>query len=82
MMGEEVFQLHVATPTYATNTMPLDKARQEISLTMVFFAGSQKGLHSMLVPTRSSFPAGVQQGLLYLLMTNYAMATKQNGHWS
>ena len=33
MMGEEVFQMHVATPTYATRPMSLYKIKQETSST-------------------------------------------------
>ena len=56
MMGEEVFQLHVAIPTYATCPMSLYKTRQ-----------TQQGFLSWRA-TGSSFPAGVQKGLLYLLV--------------
>ena len=59
MMGEEVFQLHVATSTYATRPMSLYKARQE-TRNRVFFP--------YRCTTGSSFSAGVQQGLLSLLM--------------
>ena len=49
-MGEEVFQLHVATPTYATRPLSLYKARQETKSTGFSFpAGASKGL---------LFPAG------------------------
>ena len=47
MMGEEVFQLHVATPTYATYPLSLYKARQETTSTGN--AGAQHGLLSLLV---------------------------------
>ena len=55
MMGEEVFQLHVAAPTYATCPKSIYKARQETSPTEVFPCWRATG---------SSFPAGVQNGPL------------------
>ena len=65
-MGEEVFQLHVATPTYATHPV--------LSSTRCYFvAGVQEGLLSLLVCNRvyargSSLPDGVSQGTLSLLV--------------
>ena len=50
-MGEEEFQLHVATPTYATHPMSLYNTRQ-----------AQQDCLSLLVLNRSSVPAGVQKG--------------------
>ena len=60
MMGEEVFQLHVATPAYATHPMSLYKARHKtISTGSSFPAGVQKGHIVLLVP---------KKGLLSLLV--------------
>ena len=56
MMGEEVFQLHVAAPTYTTCPKSLYKARQAQQLFPCWCA------------TVSFFPAGVQKGLLSLLV--------------
>ena len=83
MMGEEVFQLHVVTPTYATGVHVLrlftksDKKQTQQNLLSSFSAGVQpssfpagekKGLLSLLVLYRVFFPAGASQGLLSLLM--------------
>ena len=57
MMGEEVFQLHVATPTYATHPISLYKTRDK--LIMVFFP---------CWCITGSFSTGMQQGLLSLLV--------------
>ena len=60
LMGEEVFQLHAATSTYATHPMSLYKASHEKKLNKVFF-------HCLYL-TESSFPTGALQGFLSLLM--------------
>ena len=50
MMGEEIFQLHVATPTCATHPMSLDYTRQGTRFTGSYFpADVQQGLLSQLV---------------------------------
>ena len=68
MIGEEVFQLHVATPIYASQSMFIYKARQKKKerkkLNMIFFP--------CWCTTGSSFPAGVQKGNLSLLLINRA----------
>ena len=68
MMGEDVFQLHVAISTYATRPTSLSKAKQGASLIRSSFpAGAQQDLLSLLVrkgvfpcwcAIGSSFPAG------------------------
>ena len=66
MMGEEVFQLHVATPTYATRSMSLYKARQETSSTGSSFpTGAQQGLLPLLGANESSFPADASSTLKF-----------------
>ena len=88
IMGEEVFQLHVASYEYTSYVSLQDQTRDKFK--MVFFP--------CWCATVSSFPAGVQKGFLALLvfyrvffpcwcftnflLLNVAMATKQNGHWS
>ena len=70
-MGEEVFQLHVATPTptpYATYLMSLYKTRE-----------AQHGLLSLLVCNRVFFPCWC---FTNVLLSIFAMATKQIGRWS
>ena len=86
MMGEEVFQLHVATPTYAPRPMSLYKARQEKRPTGSFFPAHHYRVFPCWYATGSSFPAGVQESSLLVLYKfptlNFVMVTKQNGHWS
>ena len=56
-MGEQVFQLHVATPTYDTHPTSLYRARQETNSTGTSFpTDTQQGLLSLLVPKRIYFP--------------------------
>ena len=50
MMGEIVFQLHIATPTYATGPMFLHKARQKFN----------RVIFPCWCTTGSSFPVGMQ----------------------
>ena len=80
MMEEEVVQLHVATPTYATHPVSLQGHRKASSpgssfpagvLVLIrssFPAGAKQGFLSLLVLNRSSFLAGAKQGFLSLLM--------------
>ena len=75
MMREEIFQLHVATPTYATCPMSLYKTRDKLN--MVFFpcwyttgsfsAGMQQSSYSANMQ-KSSFPSGAEMGLFSLLV--------------
>ena len=51
-MGEEIFQLHFATPIYATCSMSLYKARQETSSKRLVL----DSLLSLLVLNRIIFP--------------------------
>ena len=80
-MGEEVFQLHVATPTKCyTSYVKLNRVFLPCwcATGSSFPAGVEQGILSLLVCNRVffpcwcatgySFPAGVQQGLLFLLV--------------
>ena len=64
-MGEEVFQLHVATPTYIYATHP-DKAPLGLLSSQV----RNRVFFPCGCATVSSFPAGAQQGILLLLVCN------------
>ena len=73
MMAEKVFQLHVATPTYATHpNMSLYKTREETSSIESQSKGSSfsVGVQQARIPcwcaTGSSFPACEQNGVLSL----------------
>ena len=77
MMGEEVFPMHVGTPTYPTHPMSRYKVRQDTSsIGSSFPAGAQQGLLSLLVCNRVFFPCWLICHLQFPMETIWPLVIK------